>query len=420
MYALVDCNNFYASCERVFRPDLNGKPIVVLSNNDGCIIARSNEAKALDIPMGAPYFKFKDLLAKHKVQVFSSNYALYGDFSSRVMQILTQFAPEIEVYSIDEAFLKLENFSYLDLKAHGIKIKQTIQKWLGIPVSIGFAPTKALSKTANKIAKKFPQQTKGVYVIDNEEKRLKALKWQKIEDVWGIGRKNTKKLNKMGVLNALQFTELNDNWMRKNMSVVGLRLKKELEGKPTLNLEEVKSKKNIATTRSFEMNYKDYDNVKERVITFAVVCAQKLRKQKSLCQTLMVFIHTNGFKKEVPQYAQNILVKLPFATNSSIDLAKHAEIGLRKIFKEGYAYKKAGVIVMDFVPENEKQACLFEDVNPKHKALMQAMDNINQKLGTQKLKLASQDLKRTWKMNQNLLSPHYTTNFKEIFIIKTI
>ena len=256
MYALVDCNNFYASCERVFRPDLNDKPIAILSNNDGCVIARSNEAKPF-IPMGAPAFKFKKEFERNNIHVFSSNYALYGDLSNRVMTTLSNFAPEIDVYSIDEAFLKFDGFDYFDLNEYGNKIRTTVTRNTGIPISIGIAPTKALSKVANKIAKKYFERTKGVYVIDNEEKRVKALKWLNIEDVWGIGKKHARKLKYNGIHTAYDFTLKSDNWTRKHFSVVGLRLKRDLSGIPTLGLDEVKTKKNIATTRTFDFNYKD-------------------------------------------------------------------------------------------------------------------------------------------------------------------
>jgi DNA polymerase V len=244
MYGLVDCNNFYASCERVFNPALNNKPIVVLSNNDGCVIARSNEAKAVGIPMGAPAFEFEGLFLKHDVKVFSANFALYGDMSSRVMDLLKGYCPEIEIYSIDEAFLDFKSFvKNYDLKAYGEKMAYQIRKATGIPVSVGFAPTKALAKVANRIAKKYPEQTKGVFVMDTEEKRIKALKWLKIEDVWGVGRQYAKRLNAIGIVNAYDFTELNDQWIKKNMAIVGVRLQKELKGIETLGLEEKAPKK---------------------------------------------------------------------------------------------------------------------------------------------------------------------------------
>jgi len=231
MFALVDCNNFYASCERVFNPSLNGKPVVVLSNNDGCVIARSNEAKALGIPMGAAAFEFKKLFEKNNVYIFSSNYALYGDMSSRVMNILTNYTPEIEIYSIDEAFLKFDGFELFDLNELGTTIKKTVTKGTGIPISIGFANSKALAKVANRISKKFPERTKGCYIIDTEEKRIKALKWLAIEDVWGIGRRYAYKLKGKGIKNAYEFTQLPDAWVKKHMTIQGLRLKKDLEGK---------------------------------------------------------------------------------------------------------------------------------------------------------------------------------------------
>lgn len=418
MFALIDCNNFYASCERVFRPDLIGKPVVVLSNNDGCIIARSNEAKALDIPMGAPAFKYKEILGKHNVHVFSSNYALYGDLSARIMNLLSEMAPEIEIYSIDEAFLKFDNCPYLDFSAHAMAIKKKVENHTGMSISVGFAPTKALAKIANSIAKRYMEQTNGVHIIDSEERRVKALKWTSVRKVWGIGGQHTKRLQKIGVNTSYDFTQLPDEWVRKHMSVMGLRLKKDLEGKPTLDIEKVKKKKNIATTRSFEKNHTDYESIKERVITFAISCAEKLRHQKSCCSALLVFLHTNGHRKELPQYSKNMVVKLPFSTNSSIELSHYAVKGLDCIFKEGYSYKKAGVIALEFNPENEQQLSFFENTNPKHKAVMDVMDKINRGVGQQKLKLASQDMGRQWKMRQEKLSPRYTTRLNEILTIK--
>ena len=235
MFALVDGNNFYASCERVFRPDLQDTPIVILSNNDGVIIARSNEAKALGVPMGLPYFKSKDIILKNKMQVFSSNYALYGDMSNRMMNILRTYSPEVEIYSIDEAFLKLSGFDNFNLTDYGIEIRKTVLKSTGLPTSVGIAPTKALAKVANKIAKKYPKETQSSYVIDTPKKIKKALKWTKIEDVWGIGRKHAKRLQAINITTAYQFTQLSDEWVKKNMSIVGLRLKKELLGESVLD-----------------------------------------------------------------------------------------------------------------------------------------------------------------------------------------
>ncbi len=416
MFALVDCNNFYASCERAFAPNLNGKPIVVLSNNDGCAIARSNEAKAVGIPMGAPAFQFEALFKKHNVQVFSANFALYGNMSNRVMSILGEYSPEVEIYSIDEAFLQLSGFDYVNLKEYGISMRKRVTQGTGIPICVGIAPTKALSKVANRIAKKYPQ-TKGVYIIDTEEKRLKALKWLAVEDIWGIGRKHALKLYTRGIKTAFDFTQLPDAWVQKEFSIVGLRLKRDLSGLPTLKLDDIQPKKNIATTRSFEYNLTKLSELKERVATFAVTCAEKLRKQHSCCTSLMVFIHTNGFRKDLPQYSKNTVVKLPFPTNSSLDISNFALQALERIFMEGFVYKKAGVIIMDFVPENQVQVSLFENSNPKHSHLMQAIDQLNNRFGQQKIRLSIQDLKRVWKMKQEKLSPRYTTNINDIIKI---
>jgi len=419
MYALVDANNFYASCERVFNPNLNGKPIVVLSNNDGCVVARSNEAKALGIPMGAPAFKHKGLFKQNNVTVFSSNYALYGDMSARIMNILTGYSPDIEIYSIDEAFLNFDGFELFNLNEYGKEIKNKVIKSTGVPVSIGIAPTRALSKAANRIAKKFPKITGGVYVIDSEEKRLKALKWLKIENVWGVGRKYAKKLNYYGIKNAYQFTQKSDSWIKKQMTIVGLRLKKDLEGIPTIKAEEVKDKKMIATTRTFDKNYTEYNHVKERVVTFAVTCAEKLRKQNSCCNAVMVFVYSNYHRKDLPQYGKNIIVKIPFPTNSSIELTEYVLKGLERIFVKGIHYKKAGVIVMDITPDNPQQLSIFENSNPRHKPLMKTIDELNKSIGQQKIKLGSQDQGRTWKMRQEKLSKRYTTRLSDVISVNS-
>jgi DNA polymerase V len=418
MFALVDCNNFYASCERVFRPDLNGKPIVVLSNNDGCAIARSNEAKALGIPMGAPAFEFRDLVKQHQVHVFSANFALYGDMSQRVMTILGDFSPDIEIYSIDEAFLKLNGYEFYDLQAYAGLMRKKVTKGTGIPVCIGIAPTKALAKLANRIAKKYPEKTGHVYIIDTDEKREKALRWLKVDDIWGVGRKHAQRLRSIGVKTALDFVRLDDAWIQKHMAIVGVRLKRDLLGFPTLDFEAIKPKKNIATTRTFEKNIQDLAPIRERISTFSVSCAEKLRNQKSMCNALMVFLRTNSFRNDLPQCHRSIVVQLPFPTNSSIEIAKFACDAVEKIFIKGYAYKKAGVIILDFTPESETQLSLFENANPRHVTLMQAVDRINQLFGQQKIRLASQDLKRIWKMKQEKLSPRYTTKLSDIISIQ--
>ena len=419
MYGLVDCNNFYASCERVFQPQLNGKPIVILSNNDGCIISRSDEAKALGIQMGAPEFKVRQELKEKNILVFSSNYPLYGDLSNRVMTILEGFTPNVEVYSIDEAFMNFDGITIADFHDYGLQMKRRIIKWLSIPVSVGFAETKALSKVANKIARKYPERTKGVYVIDSEERRIKALKWTKIEDVWGIGFRLKKKMQAKDIKTAYDFTlPHNEAFIKKEMGVVGLRLKYELEGKSVLELDLPKDRKTIAITRSFNGNITTLDEMKERVSTFATVCAEKLRKQKSCCHGVMVYLRKDKYKTERQRYNFYKIETLPFASNSSITISNLALKMLKTMFEEGEIYKKAGVIVTEIIPENQKQFHLFENENPKHIKLMQVMDDYHKKTGERKIRLGNQDLQRTWKMKQEHLSNKYTTDFKQILEIK--
>lgn len=419
MYALVDCNNFYASCERVFQPQLNGKPIVILSNNDGCIISRSYEAKDLGIPMGAPEFKVRTELKQKGVHVFSSNYALYGDLSNRVMKILEGFTPNVEVYSIDEAFLNFDGMKISDYHSYGLQMKKRVQKWIGIPVCIGFAETKALSKVANKIAKKYQERTKGIYVIDTDEKRVKALKWTKIEDVWGIGFRLTKKMQARNILTAYDFTlPQNEGFIKKEMGVVGIRLKYELEGKSVLEMEVPTDKKTIAITRSFDGNITTFDEMKERVSTFATVCAEKLRKQNSCCHGVILYLRKDKYEIEQQRYNFYKMETIPFASNSSITISALAVKMLKEIFEEGAIYKKAGVIVTELIPENQKQLHLFEEENPKHLKLMQVIDAYHKKTGERKIRLGNQDLQKTWKMKQNHLSNKYTTDFKEILEIQ--
>ncbi|WP_281867981.1 Y-family DNA polymerase [Flavobacterium sp. GSB-24] len=419
MYALIDCNNFYASCERVFRPKLRNKPIVVLSNNDGCVVARSQESKALGVKMGVPIFQINDLVKEHGIVVCSSNYTLYGDLSNRVMTLIKQFSPDVEIYSIDEAFLKFNGFKYFDFDKIGPEMHKVVIKGIGIPISVGFAPTKALAKVANKIAKKFPERTNNYYIIDTDEKRIKALKWTAIEDVWGIGRQHTTRLKSIGVHNAYQFTQLNDSYVRKYFTVVGLRLKKDLEGEPTIDFEDIKPKQNIATTRSFDVMMENKDDLRERVSTFATLAGEKLRKQNSNCELITVFIYTNRFRQDLPQYHGSKTVKLPFPTSSTFELNKYAQIALDSIFEPGYKYKKAGVILMGISQDETMQLSMFEYENPKHKILMNVMDKMNLKLGD-KIKFGSQDLKRKWKMRQDSLSPCFTTNLNDIIKVNAI
>ena len=419
MYALVDCNNFYVSCERVFQPQYNGKPVVVLSNNDGCIISRSYEAKEIGIPMGAPEFKVRDAIKQHNIKVFSSNYALYGDLSQRVMKILEKFCPSVEVYSIDEAFLNFDGMNISDYHQYGLDVQKKLMKWLSIPTGIGFAPTKALAKLANRIAKKFPERTNGVYVIDTEDKRIKALKWTKIEDVWGIGYRLTKKMQSQQIITAYDFTlPQNEAFIKKEMGVVGLRLKYELEGKSVLSLEEPKTKKNIAITRSFEKDITSYSELKERVSTFASVCAEKLRKQNSCCYGVVLFLKKDKFKANGERYNFYKMATLPFPSNTSFLFINLALKMLSELYKEGDSYKKAGVIVTEIIPSNQRQFHLFDDENPKFQKIMEVIDKQHAKIGERKIRLGNQDLQRTWKMKQYHLSNKYTTNFKEILEIK--
>ena len=422
MYALVDCNNFYASCERVFQPQFIGKPVVILSNNDGCVISRSDEAKKVGVPMGTPLFKIKDLIKEKNIKVFSSNYPLYGDLSNRVMKILEQFTPNVEVYSIDESFLNFDGMKISDYHTYGVEMKSRIQKWVGLPVCVGFAPTKTLSKMANHIAKKFQERTQGIYVIDTDEKRIKALKWTKIEDVWGIGYRMRKKMELRQIITAFDFIKPeHENWIKKEMGIVGMRLKYELEGKSILDLEPISNqKKSIATTRSFPKQIANFDDLRERVTTFASVCAEKLRKQSSCCHTIIVMLVIDKHKVESNKYYFNMAVTLPFATNSTLTIANAATSVLKKMVVgyENVKFKKAGVIVTEMIDEDKKQLQLFDEENPKHLKLMKTIDTLNSKIGNRKIKLATQNLELTWNMKQEHLSQAYTTKFDKILEIK--
>jgi DNA polymerase V len=419
MYALVDCNNFYASCERTFNPALRNQPVVVLSNNDGCVIARSNEAKALDIPMGAPAFQYEKLFIEKNVHVFSSNYALYGDMSSRVMTILGEYTPDIEIYSIDEAFLKFDGFErFFDFSEYGQVIHKRILRGTGIPVSVGFAPTKALAKLANRIAKKYSKIWNNVYVMDTEEKRIKALKWLKIEDVWGIGRAHAARLIALNIKTAWQFTQLPDEWVRQNMSIVGLRLKHDLEGRPTIGAEEIKAKKNIACTRSFEGMTEDYNYLKERIATYAGTVAEKLRKENTHTNLVCVFLQTNRFREDLPAYNPSLVYPTDFATSSTMDITMIAHKALDIIFKSGYQYKKAGVIAMKITPALPKQLNFFTGEDPRHQDLMKVIDKVNRTTGRDIIKFGGMALDRKWKMKQERLSPCYTTKVGDIIKIQ--
>lgn len=414
MFGLMDCNNFYASCERVFNPALKGRPVVVLSNNDGCVIARSNEAKALGIKMGVPAYQIKEAIHEHSIAVFSSNYTLYGDMSSRVMSILASMAPEIEIYSIDEAFINLDGIK--DLQLLGSDIVYKVARGTGIPVSLGIAPTKTLAKVANKFAKKYPAYNR-VCIIDKEEKRIRALELTDISDVWGIGRRQSEKLERQGIKTAYDFTQLPGSWVRKNMTVVGERTWKELRGISCIDMDSAPSaKKQICTSRSFGKMVEDIDTMVEAVATHASTCARKLRQQKSYAVSLMVFIHTNNFREDLPQYWRNTVIKLPVPTSDTLEIVHYALAGLHAIFRKGYQYKKAGVIITEIVTGGVQQN-LFDNVDRnKRERLMQALDKINGECHSY-VKLAVQGNGRDWKLKQEQLSRRYTTDMDEILKI---
>ncbi|WP_161887908.1 Y-family DNA polymerase [Pontibacter russatus] len=415
LFALADCNSFYCSCERVFRPELNEKPVVVLSNNDGCVIARSNEAKELGIQMGVPFFEIRHLVENGHVQAFSSNYALYGDLSDKVMQTLSRFTPHVEVSSIDECFLDLGGFYKVDLHQYAWEIKQTVLQWTGIPVSLGIAPTKALAKVANKLAKK-SRKANGVLVLTEPYHIQKALEATKVEDVWGIGRQHARFLKKRNILTARDFAQLSENWVRQHMTVVGVRLLKELRGESCLELEEVAPpKKGICTSRSFGKRVSSFDEVQEATATYAARCAKKLRQQGSSANLVTVFLHTNPFSAQDRQYAASKTVCLPVATNSDMELIRYANIALKTILREGYWYKKSGVIVTGIVPEGHVQLGLLDPVNRgKHARLMEAMDGLTDRFGRGKVRVATQGFDNSWQLRSDYKSPGYTTNINEL------
>ena len=418
MVALVDCNNFYASCERVFNPSLIGRPVVVLSNNDGCVIARSNEAKKVGVEMGVPAFKAAELFKQHNVAVYSANFALYGDMSRRVMSILSNFTPHQEIYSIDECFLHLSGIQE-DMKEYGLKIKNCVWQWTSIPVGIGIAPTKTLAKIANRIAKKYPLQTDGCHVIDSEEKRLKALRWLSVEDLWGVGRSGARKLHAEGVSKAIDFVQMPESWVRKHMTITGVNLQRELKGLPSIELiDDSEKSKSFSVTRTFEKDHDTLDEVKERVVTFASLAAAKVREQESLCRRLQIFIQTNFYKESEEPIARSVEIRLPFPTSSTLEIVKFVVAGLKQIYEPHRRYKRAGVTLYDFIDTQNRQPFLFPNMNsdPRHIKLMEAMDNIN-RLTKGGVRIASRDA-QTFKMHRNHLSKEYTTNINDILEVK--
>lgn len=416
MIALIDGNNFYASCEKIFRPDWRGKPLIVLSNNDGCAIARSNEAKALGVKMGEPYFKVRQLEKSDGLIVRSANFVLYGEISNRVVQITRKYCNDIEVYSIDESFLFLDGYPEPEKRMR--QLRQEVFKGLDLPTSIGLAETKTLAKVANKIAKKYPEKTGSVYTIDSPGKIKAALKWFPLEDIWGIGRRYYDRFKNYGVHTAWDFVHKPDDFLRDEMGIFGVRMKKELLGDRQYEMTIPEPKKNIATTRTFDKGRAEYEYVRERVATYASECARKLRAQGSCCIHLQVFITTDRYKMDQVQYSNAFTITLPNPSNSDIELSKAAIKALDKIFMYGPRYRKAGVVVGTFVPENERMTSLFdEDLYEKHSLLMQAMDFINNKYGDQKVKVGSRDMQKVWKMDQKHLSPNYTS-FPEAIVLK--
>ena len=411
MIALVDCNNFYASCERVFNPKIENKPVIVLSNNDGCVIARSNEAKALGIKMGEPAFKLKNFIEKYKINVFSTNFALYGDLSKRVMNVMSAEVDKMEIYSIDEAFLDFTDYAS---KERGVAIKKKVQQWTGIPVSVGIAPTKVLAKVAGHIAKKYTKA--GVFMFDDEDLIRRALNVFKVEDLWGIGRKNAKKLKAVSIHTALQFRECDSNWIKRNLSVNGVRLQKELYGEVCYPIEVTrKRKQNICTARSFGTEIKELSKLKEAIGSHANTCATKLRQEKSCCNSISVFLSTNPFKPQVKQYNPYKVIQLDVPTNDSMEIVKTAIKGLESIYRDDYIYKKAGVIVGRAVPQEEIQLSIFDALDrKKRKNINRVVDKINSLMGKNKVYLAVQGTGRKWKLKQEKLSPCYTTRFTDI------
>ncbi|MEO5945111.1 MAG: Y-family DNA polymerase [Ferruginibacter sp.] len=427
MKAIVDCNSFYCSCERVFMPHLDEKPVVVLSNNDGCIISRSDEAKALGVGMAGPYFKAKPLIEKYGVTTFSSNYNLYGDLSWRVMETLRIMLGKenVEVYSVDEAFLDLAGYGKADFQKLGMAIRETVELWTGIKVSVGIAPTKVLSKVANHLAKKYKERTKCVVVLDDKEKIEKALQRTPINEVWGVGRQYADKLKEMNaVFTAYDLSQKTEEWAKKNLGgVVGTRLVRELKGISCSEMEkQLTEKKMIATTRMFGNPVKNIHEIKEAVATYTAKAAEKLRRQKSAANTISVFVvprqpKTEGHFRHGPTVSSYTI--LDIATSATNELIKPAMALVEKIFEKGQLYKKAGVLLSGLVPDETIQANLFAEEKYNNKRLLMSMlDNVNFAMRDDMIKFAASGTKRDWKMRMELRSPRYTTRWDELFKVK--
>ena len=416
-FALVDCNNFYASCERIFNPKLIGRSIVVLSNNDGCIIARSAEAKALGIRMGEPYFKAKQVIKKNNVKVFSSNYALYGDISQRVMETLSTFSPDVEIYSIDEAFLGFNGFKNYELNTYCRYIREKVKKWVGIPVSIGLSETKTLAKIANHLAKK-NLNYEGVCILKNKFSIDKALRETEINNVWGIGRSSSIFLKRYNVRTAKDFTLLDRQWIKKNMGVVGEKIYFELQGVSCLDLELISSnKKSCCVSRSFSKPVEKLNDLEESISNYGTRVAEKIRDEKLTTQSMSVFVLTNHFNKREKQYSNSIRLQLPFPTNDSIKIVKRALEGIRQIYRSGYRYKKTGIILYELNKKSQIRGLLDTD-RDQSDPMMKTIDQINYRYGNSTIKLASEGIEKKWAMKRGKVSPCYTTCFDELIEVR--
>jgi DNA polymerase V len=423
MIALVDCNSFYASCEQVFRPDLQNKPVVVLSNNDGCVIAANKEAKALaHIPMFQPVFKIKALLKANNVTCFSSNYTLYSDISRRVMDTLKDYSPIVEEYSIDESFIDLSGYKNEDLARIVEGIKNAIFKNTGIPVGIGVAKTKSLAKVANKFAKK-KSENNNIYIVDSEKKRQYLLQNCKVKDIWGVGKKHAIRIENTGQKTALDFANMEMGWVRKEMTVIGERLWRELNGKPCLSMVTMPEiKKGIGTAKSFGAKLTDYGLIEEACSYYVSEVADLLRQQKSAATHLEIYLTTNFFSELDKQYRQKIIVTLDQPTNNTFKLTQEALIGLRKIFIPGYRYKKVGVNLFGIIPEDQIQLGLFDRPSKvESKSLSETIDILNSKYGKNKVKLATVgNREKEWALVKAHRSPRFTTQWDELLTVGNV
>ncbi len=424
IFALVDCNNFYVSCERIFNPRLENKPVVVLSNNDGCCVARSNEAKKLGIKMGEPFFKIKDLVEKEGLKVYSSNYELYGDISNRVVQTLFTFSPDIEIYSIDEAFVNLKRIHTDNYEEYGRKLRERVLSWVGIPVSIGIAPTKTLSKVANQFVKKDKCFGGVLSLVDKSENEIdELLKNLDVNDVWGIGRQYSKKLYAENINTAYDFKYSNPKFIQKIMTINGLKTQNELKGVSCIPLEyETPNKKGICSSRSFGRVTSSFKELNEAISTYTTTASEKLRNQNSKCKKITVFIRTNHFRVNDKQYSNSRSYNFLEPTSYTPDLIKAAKFLLKQIFKENYNYQKAGIFLTEIVNEDEIQTSLFsldllQYKSPKKDLLISKIDELNHKLGNNTVSFASNGIKKEWKMKTEKRSDRFTTNFSELLKI---